>query len=113
MAEAALKDGEIDEGQFKDFSSEVIGALQGKDANQRSSERIRAVLDEALGPPPLRAGEDDMSEVCPSTGWNDEFGELNGTECKARIVHRHRIRPGATRGRERDYRAPCAHAGRP
>lgn len=61
MAEIAVKDGELTDGQFKSFTSEVIGALDGKNSAQRSSERMRDILDETIGPPPLRAGEDDTS----------------------------------------------------
>lgn len=87
MAEISRKNGEITDSELKSFTSEVLGALQGKDADQRSSERIRDILDDTIGPPPLTAGEDDTSEVYPSAGWNGELGQLNGTECKVGIVY--------------------------
>jgi len=54
MAETDFNKGEITENQFKSFMSEVWGALEGKNSDQRSSERVRDMLDETLGPPPLR-----------------------------------------------------------
>jgi hypothetical protein len=87
MAAVALRDGAITDHQFETFTSEVIGALDGKDSGQRASECMRDIVDDTLGPPPLKDGEDDPSEVNPSAWWNGELGELNGTECKVRIVH--------------------------
>jgi len=87
MADISRKNGEITDNQLKSFTSEVLGALQGKDADQRSSERIRDILDDTLGSPPLTAGENDTSEIFPSAGWNGDIGELNGMECKVSIVY--------------------------
>jgi hypothetical protein len=86
MAEIATKDGEVTESQFKNFTSEIIGALDGKSYEERSSERVRDVLDETLGPPPLRDGEDDASAVYPSQRILTELPDFNGTECQVRIV---------------------------
>jgi hypothetical protein len=87
MAEMAFKDGEIMEQDFKRFTSEVVGALDGKTSEQRGSERMSEILDETLGPPPLRAGEDDTSKIQPSVGWPGELPELNGHECHVRLVY--------------------------
>jgi hypothetical protein len=86
MAETEFNKGEITEQQFKAFMSEVWGALEGKDAEQRSSERVRDILDETLGPPPLTDGEDDNSAVYPSQRILTDLPDFNGTECKVRIV---------------------------
>lgn len=86
MAEMALKDAEITENQFKSFTSEVIGALDGKNSDERYSERARDMLDETLGPPPLRDGEEDTSTVYPSQRLLMDLPDFNGTECKVRIV---------------------------
>ena len=86
MAEIAMKDKEISEDHFKDFVSEVTGALHDKNFSQRSSERIHHILDETLGPPPLRDGEDDTSKILPSQRLSVDIPDLNGTECKVRIV---------------------------
>jgi hypothetical protein len=85
MAEIDLKSGEITEHQFKSFASEINGALRGKTFDQRSSERTRDIIDEALGPPPLRDGEDDSSAILPSQQWHD-LPTLNGTESKVGVV---------------------------
>lgn len=87
VAEAQTNRGEVTDKQFKTFMSEVFGALEGKSRQERSSERMHSILDETLGPPPLTAGDDDTSEVYPSTGGNGELGDLNGIECKVRIVY--------------------------
>jgi hypothetical protein len=87
MAETELNKGGITEDQFKSFMSEVWGALEGKDADQRSSERVRDIIDETLGPPPLRDGDDDNSAVYPSQHILVDMPEFNGTECKVRIVY--------------------------
>jgi hypothetical protein len=86
MAEIAMKDKEISEDHFKDFVSEVTGALDDKNFSQRSSERIHHILDETLGPPPLPDGEDDTSKILPSQRLSVDIPDLNGTECKVRIV---------------------------
>ena len=86
MAETEFNKGEITENQFKSFMSEVWGALEGKDSDQRSSERERDIIDETLGPPPLRDGEDDDSAVYPSQRILTDLPDFNGTECKVRIV---------------------------
>lgn len=86
MAEIDLKNGEITEDNFEDFASEIKGALQGKDFAERSYERTRDTLDEVLGPPPLRDGEDDVSDVLPSQRYHGDLPAFNGTECKVRIT---------------------------
>jgi hypothetical protein len=63
MAETDLKNGEITEDQFRSFASEINCALRGKTFDERSYERTRGILDETLGPPPLRDGEDDLGEI--------------------------------------------------
>jgi hypothetical protein len=85
MAEIDLNSGEITEDHFKSFTSEINGALRGKNFDQRSSERLSNILDETLGPPPLRDGGDDPSAIIPSQRWSD-LPALNGTEIKVRIV---------------------------
>ncbi|MGA2056825.1 MAG: hypothetical protein ABSG88_16115 [Bradyrhizobium sp.] len=86
MAEIELKNGEVSEDDFKNFASEVSGALQGKGFAQRSYERTRDTMDEVLGPPPLRDGEDDASDVLPSQRYLGELPDFNGTECKVCIT---------------------------
>jgi hypothetical protein len=63
-----------------------LGALDGKNFAQRSSERIRDTIDETLGPPSLRDGADDSSAILPSQGWSADLPAFNGTESKVRIV---------------------------
>lgn len=86
MAEIDLKKGEIDNDNFDDFVSEINGALQGKDFADRSYERMRDKMDETLGPPPLRDGEDDASDILPSQRYLGDLPTFNGTECKVRIT---------------------------
>ena len=86
MAEVELNKGEVTENQFKVFMSEVYGALEGKDSQERSAERMRDVIDETLGPPALRNGNDDTSGVLPSQRWGGDMPDLNGTECKVRLT---------------------------
>ncbi len=85
MAEIEFKNGEVTEDDFKNFASEINGALQGKDFAQRSYERTRDTMDEVLGPPPLRDGEDDKSDILPTQRYLDDLPPFNGTECKVRI----------------------------
>jgi hypothetical protein len=80
-----LRKGEVAEEDFKNFVSEINGALRGKDFAQRSYERTRDTVDEVLGPPPLRDGEDDRSDILPSQRYLDDLPRFNGTECKVRI----------------------------
>src|ERR1700691_5919465 len=80
-----LRKGEVAEEDFKNFVSEINGALRGKDFAQRSYERTRDTLDEVLGPPPLRDGEDDKSDILPTQRFLDDLPPFNGTECKVRI----------------------------
>lgn len=86
MAEASLKANEITDDQFNTFRSEILGSLEGKSFADRSQDRIRDVLDETIGPPPLLDGPDDNSRIYPSqrTAYNDP--ELNGVEWKVQIV---------------------------
>jgi hypothetical protein len=86
MAEIELNRGEVTEEDFKNFSSEISGALQGKNFGQRSYERTRDAMDEILGPPPLRDGEDDVSDISPSQRYLGDLPPFNGTECKVRIA---------------------------
>jgi hypothetical protein len=86
MADIDLKNGEITEEDFKDFASEISGGLQGKNFSQRSYERTRDTLDEVLGPPPLRDGEDDVSDILPNQRYHGDLPAFNGTECKVRIT---------------------------
>src|SRR5258708_11006683 len=53
MAEIELKNGEVTEDDFKNFASEISGALQGKNFSERSYERTRDTIVEVLGPPQL------------------------------------------------------------
>lgn len=86
VAESEFGKGEITEQQFKNFMSEVWGALEGKDSDQRSSERVRDIIDETIGPPPLTDGEDDDSAVYPSQRILTDLPDFNGNECKVRLV---------------------------
>lgn len=86
MAEIDLNKGEIDQDNFDDFASEIKGALQGKEFAQRSYERMRDKMDETIGPPPLRDGEDDTSGILPSQRFLGDLPAFNGTECKVRIT---------------------------
>ncbi len=86
MAETDFNQGEITEEQFRSFASEVWGALEGKTAHQRSAERVRDIIDETIGPPLLRDGEDDTSAVYPSQRSQIDLPDFNGTECRVHIV---------------------------
>jgi len=86
MADIELNNGEITQDHFNDFVSEIKGALQGKNFSQRSYERTRDTLDEVLGPPPLRDGDDDASDILPSQRYHGDVPAFNGTECNVRIA---------------------------
>ena len=86
MADIDLKNGEVSEEDFKNFASEISGALQGKNFAQRSYERTRDTMDEVLGPPPLRDGEEDLSDILPSQRYLGDLPDFNGAECKVRIT---------------------------
>jgi hypothetical protein len=87
MADVELKNSEITQGNFDDFISEIRGSLQGKNFAQRSYERTRDAIDEAIGPPPLRDGDDDTSDILPSQRYLGDLPVFNGTECKVRIAY--------------------------
>jgi hypothetical protein len=86
MADLWLRQQEVAEDDFKNFASEIFGALEGKSFQQRSSERIRDTLDETLGPPPLLDGDGDTSALIPSQRRSANEPRWSATECKVRIV---------------------------
>jgi hypothetical protein len=85
MADIEFNNGEITKDNLDDFVSEIRGSLQGKNFSQRSYERMRDTMDDALGPPPLRDGDDDTSDILPTQRYLGDLPDFNGTECKVRI----------------------------
>jgi hypothetical protein len=86
MANIEFNNGEITQDDLDDFVSEIRGSLQGKNFSRRSYERMRDTMNEALGPPPLRDGDDDTSDILPTQRYLADLPDFNGTECNVSIT---------------------------
>ncbi|MBK9520513.1 MAG: hypothetical protein IPO13_02635 [Rhodocyclaceae bacterium] len=65
LADSFRQSKAIDQFEFDHFVSEILGTLQGKSKEQRTSERTVGILHEAFGISVILDGDDDASEVLP------------------------------------------------
>jgi hypothetical protein len=68
------------------FFDEIMGALLGKSADERSSQRISNTLHEALELPTLRLDENDQGALLPVEPGLGELPPLSGTDIPVRLA---------------------------
>jgi hypothetical protein len=86
IAKALLDDGKVEERNYENFRSEVLGALSGKSPDERQRERVAGLFEEINPREELRADETDIAEATYKYDFPLQLEGLSGREQKVRLV---------------------------
>lgn len=80
-----LNNGNIDKDCYSHFYHEILGALDGKSAEERRNERLANTIHKTLKLPEIREGEDDIGSLLPCFK-KIETSPLLGTSYNVKLV---------------------------